>query len=463
MNLRPQLQASTILTMHRPFRNAVVTPPPQSQYKLVLSLLCIGLVVLQATAAANAARLQSKESDNLHVWLDQRSQGRRALAEGRISQAETCFLAALQKARANLEWKILLATSLLDLGELYMHQGPDSYSKASQMLRQEVAVLTSIDGLHPELAHPLYLLGQIAESQGHLAEAEMYCKQALAVRQASQQRNRLFPETEDIKLHLAYLLLRTGKIPQCSAHLRDIEQQTFLLPANSRIEQVVRLAADCDRMASKLGDNYQHTDEAAWLRNWAIHIVELAIKNQSVGATRTQIVVLLSWLGHLYTAQGDWKKAERILRYTVETSRRLNGPDDEVTIWTMHYLAELLHKEGRLKESETLVTAVIASFTKQDGPNSEHLPLGLYVSLLLETGRPAQALTVAKRLAAINRGAAASPYVHFSDDQYQSGNYKLALSLLNTAVQLDPNLGDASRRRQDILKHLYQRQSMPGN
>jgi serine/threonine-protein kinase len=193
------------------------------------TLFIIGTVVHHAPEGENDESVTKPHvpTDPKTSWATLRQQAAAAANKGDYTQAETLLMASLQPAARLSESEDRLATSWLELSQVYLkhkrlsdsakaaakaleyrhklgqsNQKPvteiyvtmglidyekGSFKQADSHLQQALAIQKrELDPLSPELATTDNALAKVAQAEGSLTRAEAYYEQALAIRQLVQ-------------------------------------------------------------------------------------------------------------------------------------------------------------------------------------------------------------------------------------------------------------------------------------
>ena len=119
-----------------------------------------------------------------------------AYQQGRYTEAEGQWKAALKEAEKFGEQDPRLATSLNNLGELYVAQF--KFDEAEPLYKRSLAIREKALGLeHPDMAASLNNLALLYHAQGKYAEVEPLFKRSLAIREKA-----LGPENSDVAISL---------------------------------------------------------------------------------------------------------------------------------------------------------------------------------------------------------------------------------------------------------------------
>jgi tetratricopeptide (TPR) repeat protein len=208
-----------------------------------------------------------------------------------------------QKARSILEKsnnKLLLATTLRDIGELYVDQG--RYSDAEPLLLQARALREELLGKnHPDIAESLTDLAYLYAQQANVIDAEASYKRALAIyKQAFGEKHADYAKTL-CKLGLLY------------------EQMHNNSDAQSCLEQALK------------------------------------IREQALPSDHPDIAETLNQLADFYRDSGASAKAEPLYRRLLANDERLYGKNDAHYASDINNLARVLADQGNAAEAKRLL------------------------------------------------------------------------------------------------------------
>ncbi len=162
---------------------------------LALAVACLALWPVHAFAQSS-------------LWETYITAGTKAYQQGKYSEAEIHWGAALEEAEGLGPEAPLLAISLNNLALVYMAHG--KYAKAEPLYKRALAIWEKALGLeHPQVATSLNNRALLYQAQGKYAEAEPLYKRALAIYEKA-----LGPEHPNIAQSLenyVALLRKTGR------------------------------------------------------------------------------------------------------------------------------------------------------------------------------------------------------------------------------------------------------------
>ncbi len=134
---------------------------------MLVGILCVVFVSIQAC---------TQETQ----WDKHMTTAAKAYQQGRYTDAERSFQAAVKDAEAFGPQDPRLATSLNNLAELYRLQG--KYAEAEPLNKRALAIRKrSLGPAHPDVANSLNNLAGLYHQQGKYDEAEPLYKRSLAI------------------------------------------------------------------------------------------------------------------------------------------------------------------------------------------------------------------------------------------------------------------------------------------
>jgi tetratricopeptide (TPR) repeat protein len=135
--------------------------------------------------------------------------------------------------------------------------------------------------------------------------------------------------------------------------------------------------------------------------------VALAALRQAVGPDHQRSIIAQSNLATIRMLSGDFEGAETTLRDLVERQSRIQGPEHLVTTRVMVLLANVLGRQGKSAEAESLLVAAVAAQERTLG--SSHGQVGVTLRTLsqatLTAGATDRAIGYAVRAVDITRRA----------------------------------------------------------
>jgi hypothetical protein len=98
----------------------------------------------------------------------------------------------------------------------------------------------------------------------------------------------------------------------------------------------------------------KHANDHSFQRSLLPHIAALENRASSVGLHLVPDIFEKREIGRLYLDVQKWNAAENILRATLESSKKLLGPEHLLTLSCLGSLAEAVGQQGREAEAEEL-------------------------------------------------------------------------------------------------------------
>lgn len=310
------------------------------------------------------------------------------------------------------------------LGRLYIERG--EYAKADSILG--LALATDRDRLgphHTRTSNVLNDLGQVAYDTGDYAKAVTYWQEGYDIDAATK------PEGDNDRLigmaNLALALYDSGDEP---AGTRMLEEQVALLRRHHPADDL-RLA----NSLANLGSFYYAAgarDSAAVLQREAVERFRRAL-----GDDHPSVAFGMNNLGSTLGALGQTDEAERMLREAVRiygTAFGTNYADHPDLGYPLVNLAKTLNRPGRRADAEADARRAVQVFTHAFGADNATVaralvPLG---QILVDDGRPAEAVPVFRRAAAIRTA------------QGDAVGIAIAESLLGDALRRAGNAAEAA-------------------
>lgn len=266
---------------------------------------------------------------------------------------------------------------------------------------------------HPDVATSLHNRAAVLEDLGRVAESEDHYRQALAVRR------RLYPQGH---VDIAGTLTGLGSL------LRD----------EGRLDEARTLLVEAAGMNERM---------------YAGPHLELGRSYNALG--------LLAYSRSLYGEAADWfGRAHEVLAVTI-------GPDNAGTLRTLNNLAVVLHRAGRLDDSQRMFEQVIAARRLAAGDQAPDLALSAKGLgwVMLDRGRLAQAdslltaaLTTLEGNPAVGAGPRAETRLGVGACRLRQGRFAEAETLIVRATEelagiYEPE-HDMVRRGRDLLRQV---------
>lgn len=224
----------------------------------------------------------------------------------------------------------ILATTLNDLGEIYLAQG--KYSEAEPVLKRALVIREKMDGQNdPDVAQTLQNLASVYLSRGNDYEAERLYRRALPIREECCE---AFP-------------------PGMS---RDCCEMT---------------GAILDSLASLCVSHNRYAEAESLYKR------VLFIREKYVGSEHPDVARSLSSLAAIYYKQAKYDDAEPLLRRALAIQEHASYPsgDDSLQVGTTLVLLMVMYStQGRLTELEPFLDRAIRIYAKALLPERPHHP-----------------------------------------------------------------------------------------
>ncbi|MCC5787512.1 MAG: tetratricopeptide repeat protein [Phycisphaerales bacterium] len=331
-------------------------------------------------------------------------------------------------------------TSMNNMGGLLSLQGrmAEAEPHLHKVLEGRRRVL---GGEHPSTLHSMNSMGVLLGRRGKLAEAEPYLREALEVRRRVLGGDH--PDTLISSGHMGVLLLELGRLAEAEPYTREAMEGHRRVLGDDHLETVTSFArvGILFKRQGKLAEAEPYLREALEVRrrvlgdehpetlssNINIGLLFLAQGKLSeaeaycrealdgrrsvLGSEHPSTLQTINDMGFLLQEQGKLSEADAYYREALEGVRLVLGNDHPSTLRSIHNMGALLRAHGRLSEaepyySEALETAerlrldVIGdSQSRAQMAGAVNLPgiAAAYARMLVELGRPAEALVVLER------------------------------------------------------------------
>ncbi len=235
-------------------------------------------------------------------------------------------------------------------------------------------------GDHPLLAELLHNLAIVLRRQDKLAEAEEYCRQAIAMNQ------RLYGERH---LSIARNLNNLALIRRMQGRFEeavDIQRQNLELRRELLGEDHPRLAISMNNLAVVLLHELNRPVEAEALYRSAIDLYQ-----RNFGEDHPNLLPFTIGLGQALSAAGKPAEAEKILRQVLARAERLG--DQRRVARARSALGDALYRQRRYPEAESMLLASHAYFSahSNQGEVYKERTLKRLIRLYRELGRDREA------------------------------------------------------------------------
>ena len=251
-----------------------------------------------------------------------------------------------------------------------------------------------------EAGRALWELGRLRYQQDRLAEARNLLEKSLQILESTQA-----PAT-DVSFLLDDLALVYTRDKQWA-----LARQTY------------ERALDIDRRI--LGDDHprlgMHLLNLGWVvqnlgdlkQAEALYRDAIRRKEKAYGLRSAQTAAAQSDLGGLLQREGRLEEAETLLRSAVDSTLAKWGPDHYWVGWSRVSLGMLLHEKGDLAGAENEYRQALAIYDKALPPNHQYRAalLAQYARLLVDLGRPVDALAMSEQSLKISGESASSTFM----------------------------------------------------
>ncbi len=276
-----------------------------------------------------------------------------------------------------------------ELGDLYWQLG--RYPEAEQLLQQAMAVFEATADRETMLAIVLDSLGELYADQGKLVEAETLYLRSLKILEAQHGAND--PAVADTLNNLALLYRIDGKPAQAEPLF---QRALGIMEANLDSDHP-HLAAALNNLALVYWDREQYDQAEPLFRR------SLAILEKVVGPDHPQVAIALHNLADLKQDQGDLEAPEALYERSRNILEASLGPDHPNVATSLDGLADLYTLRQDYELAEPLFIRALEIRETALGPEHPrvgHVLIG-YGKLLRATGRQAQADAFEARALAI--------------------------------------------------------------
>jgi eukaryotic-like serine/threonine-protein kinase len=260
---------------------------------------------------------------------------------GEYGQAEDLLRRALTLRRAPRTASADLATTLMNLADLFRYAG--SYDSAESYAREALAIRErALPATHPDLATALDGLGIVLSNRGDYAAAGDLQRRALAIRRDS------YEGPHALLAHslnnLAVTLANQGDYAAAERYLTE----SVVISVQVLGPDHASLASDLSNLGvvrEILGD-YAGADSAL--------SAALRIKRERLGDDHWETAFTLQQLGGMLRRAGEPDRAEAHLREALAIERRVLDPTHRNTGITRTHLAAVLQGRGDYDGAERL-------------------------------------------------------------------------------------------------------------
>jgi len=282
------------------------------------------------------------------LWQTLFDTASQARTNGNLVEAEKQYAAALKAADSDDR----IAQSARPLASVYDEEG--KYAESQALCRQVLETDKKLQGDKSRAyGNDLNSLALVCQHASKYAEAQQTFRQAIEVFERNGQ-----------SMELAATLMNLAELMQETARYEEVEplfKRALALyeKASAKLEtaQCLSLLATFCRVQGRYA-------EAEALLSRA-----LSIRQKALGETSPEVGHTLADLGRLYSAEGDYGKAETELRHALSTTE-LAGADRQDVGDIASDLADLLHQRERYDDAQQLYLRAIQIRQKRYGNDS---------------------------------------------------------------------------------------------
>jgi serine/threonine protein kinase len=470
---------------------------------LVLMALLAGLVT--TSWQAGIARKALEESQQVTDFLI----GLFQLSDPNVAPVDPAFAATvLERGAARIEElgdQPEVQARLLDaLGLLFVNLG--RREDARKLIQRGLDTRREVLGeSHPDYAISLQHLARLARMDGRYADAERLYRQTLDILKRT--RGVGHPDYTEALSELAFLLPYLSRTPEADSIYREVLaiRRRTLPPGDPAIANAILRVSATQRSMGRLapaeslarealamrqqalgplhplvGQNLVNLadilfkDSTRWKEAESAYIGGVALQRRAMGDRYLGLVHGLGNLAELLGRQGRFAEAESLARQTLEIRSANLGPNHQSVWFDRAALANLWAAQGRLQEAIAVREAADTYYTRAFGPNSPDgagntSSLGM---LYLRTGRldlaeavMLRALATRQRLHGIENNQVAREYAHLGMVSLRRGQFALAEQRLRESLRIfeltgSAEVGELSEIRRDLAE-AYRRLGRP--
>jgi serine/threonine protein kinase/tetratricopeptide (TPR) repeat protein len=225
-----------------------------------------------------------------------------------------------------------LASTLLELGLVRAATGPQEAA---------LAIYRSVlGGEHPDTLTSICNMGLLLKSQGKLAEAETYYREAL------QKCRRVLGEEHRSTLiainSMGFLLKGQGKLAEAETYYAEALEKSRRVLGDEHPDTLCVI----NNMGVLLSAQGRYAEAEPYFRE------ALEKRRRVLGADHPDTLRSLNNMGFLLQAQGKLGEAEPYLREALEQYRRVRGEEHPDTLRAINNMGGLLWEQGRPGEAE---------------------------------------------------------------------------------------------------------------
>lgn len=288
-------------------------------------------------------------------WDETTKAAQAADFQGRQTEAEKLYLAAVQKAEAFGPTDSRLAMSLENLGMFYCFR--DRYTEADSALQRAYQVGQKSEGLEPFLLRRIRSnLAAVLHTEGKDLEAKrLYLDVVANAKKSGKDDLRLADSLEELGRYYVN-------------HYEYDEAETVFKQALA-IKRTIFPPDDPNLMEpiGRLTSLYQYAGEPSKAETYILQ--ELAIEEKASGSESAEVAHLLLNLQELYFQEGKYPEVEANLKRLIAIHTKLKGPESPDVAGNIAGLADLAEREMNYAEAEQFYKQALAMMEKAEGPN----------------------------------------------------------------------------------------------
>jgi len=292
-------------------------------------------------------------------WEETTKAAQAADSQGRQTEAEKLYLAAVQKAESFGPTDSRLAMSLENLGMFYCSR--DRYTEADSALQRAYQVGQKSEGLQPSLLRRIRSnLASVLQTEGKDLEAEkLYLDVVEEAKKSGKEDSGLADSLEEL-----------GGFYERRREFDDAEP--FFKKALA-IKRAIFPADDLNltEPLAKLASLYQHAGKLSQAETYMLQ--KLDIEEKAFGSESADFAQRLLFLQDLYLQEGKYPEAEANLKRLIAIHAKLEGPQSPEVAGDIAGLADIAERQMNYAEAEQLNKQALAMAEKAEGPNGSRV------------------------------------------------------------------------------------------
>lgn len=270
----------------------------------------------------------------------------------------------LKEAKQFVEREKELGSALNNLGASFLTIG--HLSEAELLTRRALAITEKSQGIeHPDVAAVLSNLARVAQLKNHFTEAELLYKQALAISKKSHGAEH--PMVAVVLNNLATLFRDTNRLPQAES----LERRVVDIFEKSFGQNHPQVAHALNGRARLLRDMNRLSDAEPLLRK------ALAINERNYGLEHPEVIDTLDDLAKLLQATNRLEEAESLMRQALKVSEQGYGLEHPIVAVHLNNLVKILYETNQTNEAEVLARRALAISENNLGPEHSHVSTSL--------------------------------------------------------------------------------------